>query len=323
MSGPSPEYPKAELSEGRQALVLIRAVLGADGRLRDPQVVVSFPSDSGGGRPFIESSIRALLTRRYAPARLDGVPVAVNYHVKLGFRQHGADAILKEDLVREVRGAAAEGDPRSQFIAGAIELTAETPGPPAPARAAAYRKTIEQILSAAQAGIAEAQLFVGRAAIRARVSDKAIPWLERGSASGVPGARTSHALALLLGHRPDLGKARTLLGDAPSADDAPAVRRAITILACSEDPAKRSPELALALAKRLSLGDPDPLTAEAIAAARASAGDPRGAADAQRAALKRADRLGWSRAAMEARLDGYAAGRPCTRDFMPLAVEGL
>lgn len=325
VSGPTPQYPNNVLSEGKQAIVLVRSVLGEDGHPRDAQVVLSIPSVSEGGRPFVDSAFHALLARRYEPARLDGRPIAVSYNVRLAFQLRGSDGILKPDMILAARAAAADGDPRAQFLAGVVGI-ATRPRPAAAGAPWLDRSAEErQILAAAQAGVAEAQLFVGRRALRsspAAERAKALPWLERAFASGVAGARASYGLALLLSGEPDLVRARPLLDHAAATDDVPNARRAVTLLACSEDAGLRAPDLALAIARRLSVDDPDPLTAEAIAAARASSGDFRGAADAERDALKRAKKLGWNVTAMQARLDGYAAEKQCRGDFLPAAVEG-
>jgi TPR repeat protein len=322
VSGPDPQYPNTAWKGGAQAIVILRVVMGADGRPRDPQVVVSIPPVSEGGRPFVESAARAMLARRYEPARLEGRAIAVNYNVRVTFRLREYDGVLKRDLVFAARAAAQNGDPRSQFLAGIVGLAEVKPGFVDRRTGDSYQESFRMIVSAAQAGVPEAQLFVGRAALRAGAADAAATWLERAAAAGVPGARTAYGLALLLHSAPDVVKARSLLDDVAAADDGADARRAITVLSCSTDERLRSPDVALAIASRLSADDADPLTPEATAAARASSGDFRGAADAERQAVKRARKLGWDVTSMQARLDAYAAGRPCTADFLPHAIEG-
>jgi len=328
VSGESPRYPEGPLRRGgrrgppepEQAIVVLRVVLGTDGRPRDPEVVVSIPPASDGGRPFIEALTRAVLTRRYEPARREGRPLAVVYTFKAEFRMPDQKGIVKRDFLENVRAAAASGDARAQFVAGIADFEAPQ-SVDGKGRSTENRRLI---LAAAQAGVPEAQLMIGRTLSRQAKSAKALPWLERASAAGLAGARVSYGLELLTQKDPPYERIRGLLERASEADDPFAVRHALAALACSTDALLRSPKAALRIAKRVSLDrDPDPLTAEAVAAAHAAVGDFDEARRAQRVAIARAKKIGWNVSAMEKRLEGYASSRACEDDFLPAAAAEL
>lgn len=77
---PAPQYP-VELRRARaQGEVVVRGVVGRDGRMRDFQVVQSAHPD------FADAFLAVLPRWRFRPATLNGEPVAVHYQVETFFR---------------------------------------------------------------------------------------------------------------------------------------------------------------------------------------------------------------------------------------------
>ena len=75
----APDYPSAERRAGREGTVIVTAVIGNDGVVRDPKVVRSVsPALSA-------AAIDAVLQWRYRPARLEERDVAVYTLVRLDF----------------------------------------------------------------------------------------------------------------------------------------------------------------------------------------------------------------------------------------------
>lgn len=77
---PAPQYP-VELRRARaEGEVVVKGVVGRDGRMRDFQVVQA-------AHPGFADAFLAVLPRwRFQPATLNGEPVAVHYQVETFFR---------------------------------------------------------------------------------------------------------------------------------------------------------------------------------------------------------------------------------------------
>lgn len=311
LGGPSPLYPR-EVPRGTQALVVARCVLTTDGRLHDPEVLFSIPPVATGGRPFVEAILRAILARRYAPALLDGEPVEVNYHVKVSFRVPDANGAVPPDLLAGVGAAARAGDPRAQYVAAVAGVSPWCDGPACPPDL--QRRLLME--AAAKAGVPEAQLEMGRRAAFSE-PEEALRWLAPASAAGLAAAQLAHAELLLGREAPPHESVRALLLRAAETDEPHTFRRAVARLACADGPV-RSPDAAFIAANRIAVDrEPDPLSIEVVAAARAAVGDFEGARDAQRRAIRLAKKLGWSIGEMRARLGGYESNRPCSPETMP------
>ena len=74
-----PDYPSTERRAHREGTVIVAAVIGKDGVLRDPKVIRSV---SPG---LAASAIDAVLQWRYRPARLEDRDVAVHTVIRLAF----------------------------------------------------------------------------------------------------------------------------------------------------------------------------------------------------------------------------------------------
>jgi hypothetical protein len=214
-----------------------------------------------------------------------------------------------EDLAeRRLRADVEAQDPRAQLALGVLRLLAGVKGED-------QGRAWGLVLSAAQSGLPEAQLLVARSLSGARA--RALPWLAAAARAGLPSAQAAYADALLGQADAPLAAVRGLLSAGAGKDDPFAVRHALSVLACSTEPALRDREKALEIVKRARL-DPlaDPLTEEAIAAGHAAAGSFAAARRAEQAAIERAKQLGWSVGAMERRLAVYERGLPCDQDFL-------
>jgi TonB family protein len=66
-----PSYPESERSERKEGLVLVRFIIGADGRVDLPTITFLHASSPG----FLESTLIALTRFRFSPATLRGKPV--------------------------------------------------------------------------------------------------------------------------------------------------------------------------------------------------------------------------------------------------------
>jgi hypothetical protein len=89
------KYPESARTDGSQAITVLAFVMGRDGRLRDPEVVLSIPPLSKGGHAFVDAATRSLVDRRYEPARLNGRPIDVWYTFHITFRLPDVTSVLK------------------------------------------------------------------------------------------------------------------------------------------------------------------------------------------------------------------------------------
>ena len=285
-----------DLGPAAPATVILSVVLGAGGRPRDPEIVTAAGRGRGdsAARSFALVAASRVLEARYEPARLDGAPVAVNFHYRISVRPPYGP----EPQDRAYHAMASLG-----WSGGAAALL---PG--------------GRLLETAQGGRTEAQLAMGAQLLRAGEASKAVPWLERASRAGLAHAHVRLGLALLELDDTPLERVRELLSRAGSDRDRWGARHAIEVLACPNRRALHDPQLALAIAEEARLRkDLDPLSHAALAAAHASAGERVAAERAQQDAIDRAKRLGWRVEGLEERHAAYAAGRPCESPFLPRA----
>lgn len=73
LSGPMPKYPRSLMLSGVQGQVMLQFILGCDGRVRPASVeVLSFTRQD-----FVEPAVTSTVGSKFAPALIDGLPVAV------------------------------------------------------------------------------------------------------------------------------------------------------------------------------------------------------------------------------------------------------
>jgi TonB family protein len=77
---PEPEYSEEARKAKYQGNVILSAVIGQDGRARDLHVARSL------GMGLDEKAMEAVNKWRFAPALLDGRPVAVQVNIEVNFR---------------------------------------------------------------------------------------------------------------------------------------------------------------------------------------------------------------------------------------------
>jgi TonB family protein len=78
-SNPQPEYPEDARRRGLEGQVILRIVVGDDGRVGKVEVL-------RGEEPFVSEAVRAVRSWRYRPATLDGSAVAAYRVVRIPFR---------------------------------------------------------------------------------------------------------------------------------------------------------------------------------------------------------------------------------------------
>jgi protein TonB len=78
-SNPDPEFPAEAKAAGKEALVILKIVVDADGEVIQVKVM-------RGEEPFVAAALSAVKSWRYRPALVDGAPTAVFRIVKIPFR---------------------------------------------------------------------------------------------------------------------------------------------------------------------------------------------------------------------------------------------
>ncbi len=311
----SPEYPPMARRAQQDAAVSLRFTVGIDGIAREPEVLAAYPADES----FVADAIEALLLSRYYPAERGGLPVESTARSRVHFRMTSGGRLWDEAAIRRVKATLEAGNPYAEFeIASAAWADAdEFKIPP--------QQSLELMLHAAQAGHPRAQYWLAQLLTTSPAcgrSAKAALWLDAAARAGEPAAAVQRARQLLDGSPSDddQGRARALLASAARSDSLFAARQAIALLAATPFDAVRDPALALATAKKLRTDayDADPLTWEALAAARAANGDFKEAARLEARALKLAERYRWNTERLRERLDRYGAGAEWRGD--PLAL---
>jgi bla regulator protein blaR1 len=78
---PSPDYPAAAQQAGIEGTVVVKALVGRDGRVHDAVVTRSIPALDG-------AAVRSVRRWVFRPARAQGVPVQVWVAIPVAFRLH-------------------------------------------------------------------------------------------------------------------------------------------------------------------------------------------------------------------------------------------
>jgi len=76
---PLPAYPEAMRKKGVEGLVVLRVLIGADGKVSDVVVV-------SGQDPFLGAALEVVKSWRYTPALVEGRPKAVHRIIRVPFR---------------------------------------------------------------------------------------------------------------------------------------------------------------------------------------------------------------------------------------------
>ncbi len=306
---PAPEYPHLKAGESPEGIVITAFTIGVDGYARDPQVLLAVP-DSG----FPAAAVEAWLNSRFTPATRAGVPVESRLQAKLRFI--GASGSLgSSPLYKAALPAAAAGDPAAQYLVG---LTANQDS----SLGIMLARSGQMLIDAARAGNADAQYWIAtqaRAASACHPQATGLVWLRHAAEGGNPAAQADYAGELLRGTptTAQIAQARTLLRRAAVSDNYYARKHAVALLASSPLEAVRDPAAAMSGAQKLLGGEiqSDPQMFEAAAAAYAADKQYQAAVTQQRAALNKAQALGWNTSAMQQRLAAYRRDSPWVGDL--------
>jgi TonB family protein len=179
---PDPEYSKEAIAENYGGTCILWMVVGPDGKPRNIRVVRTL------GLGLDEKAIEAVKNWRFAPAMMDGKPVAVQINVDVNFHSHGKELNTR---FLELENKANAGDPKAQ-----LELSrAYFEGRDIPQNDVFGLELLER---AANQGLAQAQFLMGEHAYAdARRED---PQGARSSADYVK-AYTWYELALRGGYK--------------------------------------------------------------------------------------------------------------------------
>jgi protein TonB len=79
LAGANPAYPQLAQVTHAEGTVVLECTIGTDGRVRDVRITRSHPL-------FDAAALEAVLTWRYTPTLLNGVPVSVLMTVTVVFR---------------------------------------------------------------------------------------------------------------------------------------------------------------------------------------------------------------------------------------------
>jgi uncharacterized protein len=295
---------------GRQPAMVVAALLvGADGRVRDPEILLAVPDET-----FAAAAIEAWLNSGFTPAQRGGAPVVARLEARTLFAVSAplADA----EVIRKARSAAQAGDPAAAYLVGLAAMHDSSLGL-SPARAQ------ELLLGAARDGSADAQYWVGsqlRAGAVCHPRANGAVWLRHAAGGGNAAAQLLLAEDLLAGapNAAQAAQARELLAQAARADSYYVRKHVAALLATSPLDAVRDPHTALELASQLAAGPirTDPQMYETVAAAYAANGDFRNAAAQQELAVQKARGLRWDTRTMAQRLDEYRRGTVWRGDLL-------
>jgi TPR repeat protein len=310
VSAAGAEAPVAARGHRQPAMVITTLTVGADGRARDPEVLLAVP-----GADFAAAAIEAWLNSLFTPAQRGGSAVAARLEAKTLFPE-SVPPLADAEVIRKARPAADAGDPAATYLVGLAALHDSSLG-------ISKERAKQLLLSAARDGSPDAQYWVGsqlRASAACHPRADGEVWLRHAADGGSAAAQLRLARDLLNGE-PDaarVARARALLGEAARGDSYYVRKHLVALLASSPLDGVRDPPAALGLAKQLAAGEirTDPQMYEAVAAAYAANGDFRTATAQQQLAVDKATRLGWNTGAMTARLDSYRHGKAWRGDLL-------
>ena len=309
VSAAGPEAPAAARGHRQPAMVVTALTVGADGRARDPEVLLAVP-----GADFAAAAIEAWLNSLFTPAQRGGSAVATRLEAKTLFAE-SVPPLAEAEVFRKARPAADAGDPAATYLVGLAALHDSSLG-------ISKMQAKELLLSAARDGNPDAQYWV---ASQLRASAACHPradgeiWLRHAAGGGNAAAQLLLARDLLKG-APDAAQvtqARALLAEAARTDAYYVRKHLVGLLASSPLDAVRDPPKALELARQLAAGQvrTDPQMYQAVAAAYAANGDFRGATAQQQLAVDKARALGWNSPTMIEQLDAYRHDRAWRGDL--------
>jgi hypothetical protein len=299
------KYPEEGLKQGFPASVFIRFLIDVDGKGKHPVIASSFPISWREG--FQEAANKAVLHGRYAPATVNGQPVAAWKTMQISFRINGIKEMIEAAATKKLRAAAAQEDPAAEALwvvlsdAGVIdykERMADSAGDDA------------ILVSSALRGFAQSEAVLFQ---RLCVPQHRAVWRMRAASDGAPTVLGPIVVAAYtrMFEPAERSEIIRLLDKAAGSEDPSLVREAAWVRASARDPYLRDAPMALRLA--LSLHPErrtDPDYDLALAAAQAAGGDFDAARATQESALRKAEQLGWNVAPLQRTLRSYESKQP-------------
>jgi uncharacterized protein len=296
-------YPLLSRENRQDGVVFTSFTIGVDGLAHDPEVIVAAPPGM-----FERSAVQGILSGRYEPARLNGVPFESRSQLRTTFSMSEGGVLWRSARMQKLIADAREGQPAAQYFVGLAGLLDPTVGVAEP-------EARKMLFASAQAGIPGADYWLARVLEMRRPCtrfDKSQLWLEQAARGGSASAKTALAERLLARHgADDLTRAHELLVAAVDSNETYALKHAAALLATTNIDGFGDSELALRAAAQLDKVDTievDPQGWEAAAAAQAAAGAFSKAASLQRKAIKLATDYYWNTSAMQERLNAYEKG---------------
>jgi TPR repeat protein len=309
VSATAAETPPAASGKRQPAMVITALTVGADGRARDPEILLSVPDNR-----FAAAAVEAWLNSLFTPAQRAGSAVAARLEAKTLFADSAplADA----EVIRKARPAADAGDPAAAYLIGLAALHDSSLG-------VSGVRAKQLLLGAASDGNPDAQYWVAsqlRASVSCHPRADGEVWLRHAADGGNAAAQLLLAQDLLAGtpSASQATQARALLEQAARANAYYVRKHVVALLASSTLDAVRDPPTALALAKQLAAGEirTDPQMYEVVAAAYAANGDFHNASAQQQLAVQKAHGLGWNTRTLTERLDAYRHDRAWHGDLL-------
>jgi len=303
------DTPAADRGKRQPAIVITALTVGADGRARDPEILLAVPDER-----FAASAVEAWLNSLFTPAQRGGGAVAARLEAKTSFADSAplADA----EVIRRARPAADAGDGAAAYLIGLAALHDSSLG-------ISGMRAKQLLLVAATDGNPDAQYWVGsqlRASAACHPHADGELWLRHAADGGNAAAQLRLAQDLLAGapSAAQVTQARGLLQQAARSNAYYVRKHVIALLAGSSQEAVRDPPAALALARQLASGDirTDPQMYEVVAAAYAANGDFHNATAQQRLAVDKAKALGWNARTLTEQLDAYRHDRAWHGDLL-------
>jgi len=302
------DRPAAARDQHQTAMVITALTVGADGRARDPEILLAVPGD-----PFVAAAVEAWLNSLFTPAQRGGSAVAARLEAKTLFA--GSAPLADAEVIRKARPAADAGDAAAAYLVGLAAMHDSSLG-------ISQMQAKQLLLGAARDGNPDAQYWVAsqlRASIPCHPRADGEVWLRHAAEGGNAAAELVLARDLIAGapSAAQLMQARALLEQASRANAYYVRKHVAALLASSPLDAVRDPEAALGLARQLAAGEirTDPQMYEAVAAAYAANGDFHNASAQQQLAVQKAQALGWNTRTMAERLDAYRHGRAWRGDL--------
>jgi hypothetical protein len=307
---PTGHFPRSELMEGHQALLVLSYLIDELGNPRFVHVAREVAA-SINDNSFDQRAVSMMRRAVFDPAIRAGVPVAEWNDLKVAFiiqEQGRMGSVLSEDKLTEYVIKARAGDLRSQTVVAYLHSIA-------PLVVGISEGERRQYVAAAAAvgersALADVTRLLGSPACKP--SPEVEGYLYRSAMAGRSDIEMLHAARMLeRGNIDGHPEVLPMLRGAANADDAFIRMWAAGILATAPVEAVRDPEAALAAARTLDLQE-DPDASETLAAALAANGQYREAVAAQQAAITAATRLHWKVGHLRERLARYKAGKPWT-----------